>query len=76
MSSESEEKLLSIDTDIEAQPLLEISSGERSPPLVDPEYRVSTSKKLAALAAYFSLNLGLTLYNKAVLGQVQPSLHL
>lgn len=70
MDSESDEKSLRIDTDIEAQPLLEVGSGERSPPLIDSEYRVSTSKKLAALAAYFCLNLGLTLYNKAVLGQV------
>ncbi|KAL1305403.1 hypothetical protein AAFC00_002291 [Neodothiora populina] len=32
------------------------------------EYLVSTRKKLSFLAIYFALNLGLTLYNKAVLG--------
>lgn len=65
----SEEKLplsghLSHVSDIEAQ--------KRSRPTqVAPEYTVPASTKYTYLALYFSLNLLLTLYNKAVLGKVR-----
>jgi hypothetical protein len=36
------------------------------------EDTVSTNKKLAYLAGYFICNIGLTLYNKAILGSVRP----
>jgi hypothetical protein len=40
------------------------------------EDTVSTNKKLAYLAGYFICNIGLTLYNKAILGSVSPHHHL
>ena len=51
--------------DIEAQMLLKSKSG------VAPEYSIPTSTKYMYLALYFTLNLVLTLYNKAVLGKVR-----
>ena len=36
------------------------------------EYNIPTGKKVIALAIYFLCNVGLTLYNKAVLGSVSP----
>ncbi|KAK5046165.1 hypothetical protein LTR84_008622 [Exophiala bonariae] len=41
-------------------------------PKVALEYTVPTSKKFMALGIYFLCNVGLTLYNKAVLGSLQP----
>ena len=38
------------------------------------EDTVSTKKKLIALAGYFVCNIGLTIYNKAILGSVGFSL--
>jgi hypothetical protein len=55
--------------DIEAQlPSLMLSKG--SPPPLALEYRVPAKKKLIYLGGYFLLNLTLTLYNKALLGNV------
>lgn len=51
--------------DIESQKL---AMKEVLAPGVAAEYDVATRKKLIYLAAYFALNLGLTIYNKAVLG--------
>lgn len=68
--SDEKDRPLNINRDIESQPLLSAGEKDISPAPVPTEYDVSTSKKLAALAAYFALNLGLTLYNKAMLGQV------
>jgi len=71
--------LLTEKTDLEAQ------SPEEDEHVVSPsstglEYSIPTQTKLMHLAAYFSLNLVLTIYNKAVLGEVcqlslQNSLH-
>ena len=68
--SEENDRYLNPNRDIESQPLLSTEEKDASPAPVAAEYSVSTNKKLAALAAYFALNLGLTLYNKAMLGQV------
>ena len=38
-----------------------------------PEYKIPPSTKYLYLALYFTLNLVLTLYNKAVLGKVRLS---
>lgn len=56
--------------DIEAQPLIEeIEEKIHSQPQpVAAEYDVETRRKLFYLAGYFTLNLVLTIYNKAVLG--------
>lgn len=50
----------------------DVEKGHLPPPAlpVDDEYTVSTRKKLLALAGYFFCNVGLTIYNKAVLGSV------
>jgi len=54
-----------IDTaDIEAQLRLKTKIA------IAPEYDVPTSTKYLYLILYFTLNLCLTLYNKAVLGKV------
>lgn len=42
-------------------------------PKVALEYTIPTSQKLMALGIYFLCNVGLTLYNKAVLGSVSES---
>ena len=46
----------------------ELSSGKHA-----AEYRVPTRTKYTYLGVYFGLNLGLTLFNKAILGKVSPS---
>lgn len=51
--------------DVEAQPLVE---DKVQPQLQPTEYDVDTRRKLFYLFGYFSLNLVLTIYNKAVLG--------
>lgn len=63
--------LLQPDKDIEA------AQARRSPSAEDPtsgkhaaEYQVAARVKYSYLAVYFGLNLGLTLFNKAVLGRV------
>ena len=50
----------------------DVEKGHLPPPALpdDDEYTVSTRKKLLALAGYFFCNVGLTIYNKAVLGSV------
>ncbi len=50
--------------DIEAQ-------FERAQAAVESEYQVSAATKWAYLAAYFSCNVALTLYNKMILGRVR-----
>ena len=55
--------LLSQQVDVEKAPL--------PPPPISHEHTVSTRKKLVALFGYFVCNVGLTLYNKAVLGSVR-----
>ena len=59
--------------DVEHDTLLPIQ-GERNDAepgaKVALEYTVPTTKKLMALGVYFLCNVGLTLYNKAVLGSV------
>lgn len=57
--------------DIEAQPPRsptesEVGSGKHA-----AEYRVPTRTKYMYLGIYFGLNLGLTLFNKAILGKVR-----
>jgi hypothetical protein len=62
------EQVASKNVDLEAQPVVR-ASRENLPPLA-MEYRVSARKKLLYLSGYFLLNLSLTLYNKALLGNV------
>ena len=47
----------------------EIGSGKHA-----AEYRVPTRTKYMYLGVYFGLNLGLTLFNKAILGNVRAKL--
>lgn len=58
--------------DVEAQ-----KTGHRREPSstasVAAEYGVATQTKLLYLAGYFTLNLSLTIYNKAVLGDVRST---
>lgn len=81
-TSESEEDEATLDgsesllgkhrADVEAQG--DASGDEASEKIGAPvptEYRVSTKRKLTYLATYFLFNLGLTIYNKAVLGKVR-----
>jgi hypothetical protein len=57
--------------DIESQPILNDGYKDKTPTLpVATEYGIPTQKKLIYLSVYFGLNLGLTLYNKALLGNV------
>lgn len=44
-----------------------------TPTAAEHEHMVPTRKKLVALLGYFLCNVGLTLYNKAVLGKVCQS---
>lgn len=54
-------------SDLEAQPLVE-EKVHSQPQSLASEYDVDTHRKLLYLGGYFSLNLTLTIYNKAVLG--------
>lgn len=58
--------------DVEAQPILSAHGGKepQSPSSLAMEYRVPARTKLMYLGGYFLLNLSLTLYNKALLGNV------
>lgn len=67
-------------TDSEADSLLSDSEKDLEAQLPDSnqpraleEYTVSTRRKLTFLALYFLLNLGVTLSNKALLGQVSKT---
>ena len=66
----SEKVMLQKRDDIEAvqprSPLSEESASGRS----GAEYRVPARTKYLYLSLYFGLNLGLTLFNKAILGKV------
>lgn len=60
--------------DIESQLFLNQDFKDRPAALpVAAEYTIPTQKKLIYLSVYFGLNLGLTLYNKALLGNVSNS---
>jgi hypothetical protein len=62
--SEVDSLLADFDKDLEAQlPEADLQATQE-------EYTVSTRRKLTFLALYFILNLGVTLSNKALLGQV------
>jgi hypothetical protein len=50
------------------------SQPARLPPGVDAEYDVPTRTKFIFLGIYLAFNLGLTLYNKSVLGNVSSLL--
>lgn len=65
--------LLSEKGDVEAQSIEEEEEEEQliAPPTTGLEYTISTRTKLLHLAAYFMLNLVLTIYNKAVFGEVE-----
>lgn len=57
--------------DIESQPILKAEYKDKTPSSPTAvEYGIPTQKKLIYLSVYFGLNLGLTLYNKALLGNV------
>lgn len=59
--------------DLEAQAAVKESvttTESASSQNVAAEYFVSTKVKLICLGLYFAMNLGLTIYNKAVLGSV------
>ena len=79
-NSESDDTLLDDETtyqnlhkmeDIESQPILKDGYKDKtSNSPIAAEYSIPTQKKLIYLSVYFGLNLGLTLYNKALLGNV------
>ena len=48
----------------------DVEKASTTPPTINHEHTVSTRRKLLALAGYFFCNVGLTIYNKAVLGSV------
>lgn len=64
-----------------AQDVEKGQASQVTPPTQHHEDTVSTQKKLIYLAGYFLCNIGLTLYNKAILGSVSfqapelPTLH-
>ncbi|KAG9813931.1 hypothetical protein KCU98_g20274, partial [Aureobasidium melanogenum] len=60
------QKLLSDDADVEKQAIVEEQTQAKSAQ-EGAEYLVSTRVKMICLGLYFAMNLGLTLYNKAVL---------
>lgn len=62
------EGILARDQDLEAQPA--IHSKENTLGSHAAEYQVPMRTKYLYLAFYFALNLSLTLFNKAVLGNV------
>jgi len=55
-----------LNQDVEAQKFYEPKPAQP----INHEDTVATRKKLIALAGYFICNIGLTIYNKAVLGSV------
>lgn len=54
--------------DLESQSALSRESEESTHPDIALESQVSSRRKLLFLAAHFSLNLSLTIYNKACMG--------
>ena len=64
------EKTSASSEDVEAQPILGEQNGSSDSPANAIEYRIPVRTKLIYLFGYFVLNLGLTLYNKALLGNV------
>jgi hypothetical protein len=67
--SEKSSRRSSTTDDVEGQPILRLNGTGSGSPLA-AEYRTNMSTKLVYLASYFLLNLSLTLYNKALLGNV------
>jgi hypothetical protein len=70
-------KLLNGDAARELEDLDYLEKGEIAAPAPAPqnhEDTVPTRTKLIALAGYFLCNIGLTMYNKAILGSVCDSL--
>lgn len=67
----SEKQMLKDTVDLESQPILNLRSTGNSVAPLAMEYRVPARTKMAYLGGYFLLNLGLTLYNKALLGNVR-----
>jgi hypothetical protein len=57
--------------DLESQPILNPPNTRASLPQLAVEYRIPARRKLTYLGGYFLLNLSLTLYNKALLGNVK-----
>lgn len=71
--SESKLSLDANDSDRAGLLAQDVEKGQASqvtPPTQHHEDTVSTQKKLVYLAGYFLCNIGLTLYNKAILGSV------
>jgi hypothetical protein len=56
--------------DIEVRPMLSPVAGPLQSKFSTLEYSIPAKRKLVYLTGYFLLNLGLTIYNKAVLGTV------
>lgn len=67
-TSDPTRSLLSTSTDLESQSPTANEKRTSVPLSLAAEYDVATRTKLLYLAAYFTLNLLLTIYNKAVLG--------
>ena len=61
--------------DVEAQQPRSPTDSESGSGKHAAEYRVPTRTKYMYLGVYFGLNLGLTLFNKAILGKVRSLLH-
>lgn len=62
--------LLQKETDLENAQTRPLNSDESSSGKHGAEYRVDARTKYTYLGVYFGLNLGLTLFNKAILGKV------
>ena len=62
----SEESRSSHDTDIEANRKYEQSQA----PAPEPEYETPATLKFVWIGAYFGFSMGLTIYNKFILGSV------
>ena len=56
--------------DVEAQATPGLATDPPPSPTCALEYSIPARRKLVYLAGYFTLNLTLTIYNKAVLGKV------
>ncbi|CAD0107213.1 unnamed protein product, partial [Aureobasidium uvarum] len=68
INEEQRQKLLRYDDDVEKQSMVEEQTQAKSAQ-DGAEYSVSTRVKMICLGLYFAMNLGLTLYNKAVLSK-------
>jgi len=60
--------------DVEVQPVFNSVTSTLQSQSSTLEYSIPAKRKLIYLAGYFLLNLGLTIYNKAVLGTVSLAL--